>query len=425
MSKFAAVKDEGLRRALEDLDGSVGKAIEFKPAIDAVTSRAVKAEESITVLRTEVDTLKADLTKRENEIKDLMKRDRVAALGREGVRSKSRGLELLGMQLRRAACARLGVAVPDAFKGEDEVLRDFMSRATLSADGGAGGNYTIPTVTAGEIMDTLEEVSSLLALADFRPGLPGKMDMPTLTGRPGLQHKRATVDTNMTASAASIAQLAFDPDEGYVLLPIDNRWIQMSAIGLGTIGMPLVRDAIVQGLCNDLLNADGTASYNSITGALQDATAAYLQVLPNGKKSFADVTALDLSKAKAKALKRARGPRGRWVLSQDVLTSCYEMERMGKVPVVTFGNDGMPRIFGNEVEVEELMPDMAEDAVSKTFALFGDLATYMVGLVGGIQIEASRDALFLANQTAIRGVINFDIVRKPMASLIGLRTAAA
>jgi HK97 family phage major capsid protein len=417
--------NEEIKKALEELRALVGKNVDAVARIAAIEEAATKRDADAKAIRTEIEALRADLAKRENEIKELRQQGRVQSMQREGVTSKRRGLELMGMQIRAALSKRFAIPIPEAFASEAEQVRAFQARATMSADGGAGGNLTIPTVTASDLIDSLEEVSTLLSLADFRPGLPGKMDMPVLTGRPALLHKRATVDTNMTQSDASVSNVSFDPDEGYIFMPVDNRWIQMSAIGLGQIGFPLIQEGIISGIVNDLLNADGTASFNSITGALKVSDAAYLYVMPSGKKSIADLAPAHIAAAKAKALKRARGPRGRWIISQDVMNLAMEFDRLGKVPCVTYGNDGMPRIFGNQVEIEEYMPDLADDAASLPFALFGDLATYLVGLVGGIQLDASSDALFLRNQTALRGVINYDIVRKPVATLITVKTAAA
>jgi hypothetical protein len=75
----------------------------------------------------------------------------------------------------------------------------------------------------------------------------------------------------------------------------------MSAVRLGELSLRLLRDAVIDGLSYGILYADGTSSYNSMTGLLQEATAAYVSALPTGKTGFADLTKMDLSKAKAKA----------------------------------------------------------------------------------------------------------------------------
>ena len=91
--------------------------------------------------------------------------------------------------------------------------------------------------------------------------------------------------------------------------------------------------------------------------------------------------------------------------------------------VITYAQDGTARALQNPIVIDEGMPDAADSGAAKGFLGFGDLATYLVGMVGGIQIASSTDYLFGKNQTAFRGVVNMDIQRKPAATLIHLKTA--
>ena len=90
-----------------------------------------------------------------------------------------------------------------------------------------------------------------------------------------------------------------------------------------------------------------------------------------------------------------------------------------------FAQDGTPRILQNPVVIDEGMPDLAESDAGKAVMGFGDLATWMVGLIGGIQIAVSTEYLFGKNQTAFRGVLNMDIKRKPVATFMTIKTASA
>ena len=69
--------------------------------------------------------------------------------------------------------------------------------------------------------------------------------------------------------------------------------------------------------------------------------------------------------------------------------------------------------------------DLAADEANKAFLGYGDLATFLVGLVGGIQIGVSTEYLFGENQTAFRAIVNMDMKRKPSATYTILKTAAA
>jgi len=71
------------------------------------------------------------------------------------------------------------------------------------------------------------------------------------------------------------------------------------------------------------------------------------------------------------------------------------------------------------------MPGEDESAVATGFALYGDLATIMLAMVGGLQIASDASVKFDKNQTAFRATTIMDIKRKPVASLIVAKTAAA
>jgi HK97 family phage major capsid protein len=174
-----------------------------------------------------------------------------------------------------------------------------------------------------------------------------------------------------------------------------------------------------------LLRADGTATYNAITGMLNETTAAYVYSLPAGKTGFADLSAADLNKIKAKAYKRGRGPSARWIMDLEIQGVIEDLDRNGKVPVMTFGQNGSPKIKQNEVVIEEYMPGLDESAASTGFLGYGDPATFIVAMVGGMQIASDSSYLFGKNQTAFRATTIVDIKRKPVPTFILAKTAAA
>jgi HK97 family phage major capsid protein len=413
--------DPELKKMLEELRASVGKSVEVLPKIDAIEKRVIAGEASATEAKKALDELRSAMEAQKKEIDEIRKQARVQAIERDGVHERNQGLRMLGMQVRALLAQHLRVDVPAEFRGEAELLTQH--RATLQA-GSGGGSYLVPTITETEILDTVEELSDLLSRADFKPGLPGKMLLPTLTARPILRPKRSTVDTAATASDPAIGQISFDPDEMYIFFPVDNRVLQMSPVQLGSFCLDLVRDGAIEGLCKWLVEADGTASFNSLTGILNEAT--YLNTMPGGKKAFADLAKTDLTGLKAKTLKRGRGPRGVFLMAEDVFGVVEDMDRTGKVPVITYGQDGAPRILQNRVVIDESMPDLSTaEQAGKGFLGFGDLATYLVGLVGGIEIGTSDQVFFNKMQTCFRGVLNGSIVRKTVSTFRTLKTAAA
>ncbi len=421
--------NEEITKALESLRASVGvKNTEAAARIDAIEESAKTRAATEKQLRADIDALKEDIETQRKAIDEAKRKARQQALASDPVSESRRAIEILGMQVRAALAAHVRQDLPERFRPETEHLRSYNEqrnqRATLHAGSDAAGGYLVPTVAESELIDTVEEVSDLVGETDFQPGLPGPMDIPTLLGRPAFQHKRATVDTDMTVSSPSFGQMQFRPDEGYVFFPVDNMLLEMSAINLGLLSQTLIRDSVIEALAHDLVVADGSAAYNEITGILAEATAAYITRLPSGKKAFNDLAAMDLYRLRNSLLKRGRA-RGKWLMSHEILGLIIEFDRTGKERLLTVNNAGEYLLLQRPIVHDEDMPDLADSGANKTFMGFGDLATYLVGLVGGIKIAVSNEVFFNRNQTAFRGVINFQIKRKPVKTFGHLRTATS
>lgn len=413
--------DPKLQEMFDGLRTEIGKSAEAVQAVTAIQERVATGETNLKKAHDEIKIIRESYDAVQKEIESLKRETRVRAIARDGVTDRREGLALLGAQLRANLAHHLGLAIPERFAGEAEMVRDFQKRSTLNA-GATTGSYLVPTIVESEIMEAVEAVSPLVGMCDFQPGLPGKMDLPTLATRPSLTYKRTTIDTDATASDPVIGRVQFAPDEGYIFFPVDNILLEMSAVQLGSYCQTLIRDGILDGLSYAILNADGTSTYNSLTGVLKETTAGYISSLPGGKTAFSDVTKGDLTAAKAKALRKAQNI-GVWLVGAYILGLIEDFDRTGKREVITDGPSGL-RCLGNPVVVDAYMPTSSDSAAATGFAVFGDLKTMFVGLVGGIKIAVSTEVLFKRNQTGFRGVINFDIKRKPFAGLITLKTAA-
>jgi HK97 family phage major capsid protein len=414
--------------ALEAVRTAVNaKNVEALERLDKIEAKMTEADASAKDLRGQIDLVRQADDERTKAIEKLQREARLERAADRGPQSREQALAVFGAQCRQMLCRHVNSEIPTAFRGEVELIRSYqeLQRATLNADA-TGGSYLVPQVTESQVIEGIEEVSDILSLVDFMPGLPpaSKIIVPVLTGRPTLQVKRSTIDTNMTASDPTIGQLELEPDEAYIYFPIDNRLMQMSAVSLGTMMMNLLRDSAIQGMVNWLLLGDGTSSYNEVVGIL-NSHEDYTVVLPSGKLLYNDATANDARRVKKATLKRGRGPRGRWLMAEDVLGVFEDLDRTGKTKVVDFRDDGTATLLRNPVIFDEGMPDLSTAAQTDTiFAAFGDLATYVVGLVGGIQTAVSTEYLFGRNQTAMRAVLNLAIKRKPVKTLTALATAA-
>jgi HK97 family phage major capsid protein len=414
--------DPKIKEALDALRAELGKNVEAIARVDAIEKSAKETGAKLDVFKGELETIRAENKTREDAIKDLQQKSRSAALVKDPIHDAREALRMLGMMGRQLIARAKGLEIPADFKDEADLVRDYQAkRASLSATA-ASGSYLVPSITEANLIDTLEEISDLLNRVDFIPGLPaaGTITIPTLTTRPTLQFARATTDTKMTQSDAAFSYMTVSPAEAYLIFGVDNKLLTMSAIALGSLLNNLLRDSIIEGIVNALVSGDGTSTYNSITGILKEAT--YVTSMPSGKKAFSDLAKSDLTSLKSAVLKRGRA-RGVFLMSNDVLGIIEDMDRTGKIPVITYGQDGTPRIMQNPVVIDEGMPDLADTAAATGILGFGDLAAYLVGLVGGIQIASSQDARFEYNQTCFRGLVNMDIKRKPVNIFRLLKTA--
>jgi len=426
--------NEELKKEFEALKASLGKNVDALARVDQLETRVAAAEATaadVKAVRAELEKIQATVTEREQAIRKLQEEGRVQAVRPDPIIQRQESLEMLGMIVRQELARQNRMEIPALFRHETELVRKWneqiLARATVTPMA-TTGSYLVPTVTDRSIMDGLEEVSELLNLIDMVPGLPagGTFNFTFLSTRPSMQPARASSDTAFTASDPVFAQLQLSPKETYVFFPIDNKLFIMSAVALGGYFEGLVTQAMIDKLAYWTLRADGDATnYNSITGALNEATAAYVYSLPSGKTAFADLAAGDLTKAKAKCLKRGRGPRGRWLMDLEIQGVIEELDRTGKLPVIREREDGTYVIKQNPVVIEEHMPGLDESGAGKGFALYGDLSTIMLGMVGGLQIASDSSVKFDKNQTAFRGTTIMDIVRKPVATMIVLKTAAA
>ena len=270
--------DEQLKKEFEGIRGELKKNVDAIARVDALEAQIVTLAAGageVKLVRGELEKIRQVVDEREKAIRELKEQGRVQQLRADPIQRKEEALIMLGMIVRQELARANGFEIPAAFKDETQLVRSYreqvLARATITPMS-TTGSYMVPTVTDRSIMDAIEEVSSLLSLVDLNTGLPagGTFNFTFLATRPVMQPKRAGTDTAMSASDPVFAQLQLSPNETYVFFPIDNKMFAMSAIALGGYFEGLCRDAMIDKLAYWALRADGTATYNSITGLLKD-----------------------------------------------------------------------------------------------------------------------------------------------------------
>ena len=411
-----------IRELVTGIREEIGKNhTDLQAKLDAIETARTAEKADLGKLIEDLAEVKAQATERENTIREIERRNNLK-LEADPVHKREQAVALFGMMCRRELARGLRIDLPDRYNKERETVegyvREFHTRATLDEQTAAGG-YFMPTQLVLDLYDTLEQVSALLGAVDFQTGVPTKGTYPTLTGRPTLQPKRASSDTKMTASDASFSQFTWDTDEAYIYFPVDNWMFELSPIQLGTRMVQLCRDAYSQGLVDWLVNADGTAAYNSNTGILNDT----VNPVAMAGGTFESLTNADLRLTMRAVLLRARA-RGAFLTSPYAIDVLEELDRTGKVPVLRETTDGY--MIKGKVHIEdEGMPDDTASGAGKPFIAFGDPKTWGVILAGaGLRIASDASYLFGNNQTAFRATGHVDIVRKPGNTWALLKTKA-
>lgn len=423
----AKLEREAASKRITDLIGGIREELgkqntDLQAKLDAIERAREAASADLGKVRAELDALKAEAAQREATIREIERRNNLR-LEQDPAHTREQALAMLGMLFRREHARVHNVEIPERFAKEREAVsayvRELHNRATLGEQTTQGG-YFMPSVLQLDIYDTLEQVSALLSAVDFQSGVPTKGSYVTLVGRPTLQPKRATTDTDLTQSNPAFGTFDWDTDEAGFAFPIDNWMFELSPIDLGRRLVPLCRDAYIQGLCDWLINGDGTASYNSVTGILADTA----NVVRMTGSAFADLTNDDLRKLMRGVLLRARA-RGAFLTGPYAVDVLEGIDRQGKVPILRETGDGYS-VKGKVHLEDEGMPDETDSGANKAFLAFGDPKTWGVVLAGqGLRIAYDASYGFRQNQTWYRALAHVDIVRKPGNTWALLKTKAA
>jgi len=419
-------KDDGLGKVRELISGireDIGtQHTDLQAKLDGIEKARETEAGDLGKLREELEGIKTQADEREKSIREIEQKNSLR-LERDPAQKREQGLIVLGAMVRSHLCAGMRSEVPSQFASERELVDGYMreshERATLDETTAAGG-YFVPTVLVMDLYNTLEEVSQLLSVVDFQTGVPTKGTGVTLTGRPTLQPKRATSDTKMTQSDPAFGQYSWDTDEAHIYFPVDNWMLQLSPIQLGQRMLAVLRDAYVGGICDWLINADGSATYNGNTGMLSDA----VNAVAMAAGTFESLSNADLRKVMRSVLLRARRM-GAFVGGGYVVDVLEEVSRTGKMPILREKGDGSYSLKGKLFIEDEGMPDEVDSGAGKALLGFGDPKTWAVTLAGsGIQLAADTSYRFAYNQTAFRAVGHLSIDRKPGKTWALLNTKA-
>lgn len=408
---------------LKTVRADIGKEnAELGQRIDKITAEVAKTGETNAALRKELDAVKTRADEIEKSVADHRKSARLEAFRRQGIKDDGHARHVVGILIRDQFCHDVPkfADVIRRSAGELDDVKQF--RATMLESGAATGSNVVPTGLLLDLVDTLEASQDIVADAEIRVNLPGNVDIPTIVSRPTFNHKRASKANALNKVAPGFGKISLRPEEGTIIFDIDNQLMAMSPMDLGTIFVRLMNEAQAGAYSYDIVKGDGTDTFNGITGFMNVTDVEDLFTLPAGKVAFQDIAYQDFWSIVAKVLARAAA-RGRWYMSRDILGIVAAIQTTNKqVPLLRF-EGGMRSLLERPIRLGEDFPLATASAPSTPFMAFGDLSSYVVGVMGTPSISFSEHARHEYNQTQARLVSYFDIQRKHLKGMCAVKTA--
>lgn len=172
--------------------------------------------------------------------------------------------------------------------------------------------------------------------------------------------------------------------------------------------------------------ADGTATYESITGVCKTAADnSKLVTLGAGKTAPSDAVIADFRALRRKVNSAAR-KRGKYYLNHTWETRLRDFNTQADPNIFMYRPDGSATLDGHEIVWVEVMQEYTEDAAASAYlAVFGDLQWWWFGERGTQRIDFSEHVFFENDQLATRFLEEIDFDYASLEAAAVLKTPAS
>lgn len=248
----------------------------------------------------------------------------------------------------------------------------------------ADGATLLPTVVQDEIDTIANEYGVIRQVARRFNHIRGTLKRGGATGT--LPASAVAEGGAITASMRQFQAIELNPQKWAVIVP----WTFEANLELATQILSDVNREIAESFAkaeDDAgLNGDGTATYNSITGVLNNANVGQL-TLASGNTSFADITPDNLVLARNEVPSSLRKS-GVYVFHPD-MEAIFLTKKDGQGAYIFDYQvvDGVPTLKGRPVFYTESLPGLDQDAVSTDFGVYGDFRYWIMALGAGMSAE--------------------------------------
>lgn len=361
------------------------------------------------------------------EVKKLLKArmQERSVLRRKGQLSEKAAAELGGtFVLLLAKANKLDACIPEqalrtALLSETKGLFGIDTEKTLSTS-----DIPLPTTYFSEIKDLIAEYGVIRNKMMPWPLSGGTDKPPRLKTRFGLTSVAMAAQLAQKGVQIEFASLESHKLGGLIYTPRELREQSIVALGQYIAKLAAVAAAQVEDEYGFL--ADGTATYDSISGVVKVATTNNkVRNLAVAKTKASDVVTADLRAVFGLVNSRVRST-GEWYLNNTWEAYLPELNTQANQYTFRYNNAGEALLFGRKINWTEVLAPYSEDAnPGAAIAVFGALDYWWFGTrPGGLRIDESSDFAFDYDLIATRIIEEFDFDYMATDAVAAVKTGA-
>ncbi len=288
------------------------------------------------------------------------------------------------------------------------------------------GDIPLPTAYASQVVELVYKYGTARRLMTVYPLGMATTKLPRLKlGEP--QFSFVQTSGVIAEKVPQVEFVTFSPGKAGGIVRIPSEIDADSIVAIGQfVARYIAREmALWEDYC--LFLADGTATYNSITGiALRSTTDGYVILLPAGKTAPSDITIDNLRDLRS------------MVHGAVLATAKYMMHPTMEAKLVRFNTLNNPNVYqrsqggqpatldGFPIEWVPIMPTYGLSANPGAAPVhFGDPNFWYMGERASMSVETSREVFFATDEIAIRALERFDQQQMGKQSTASLVLAAA
>jgi len=270
----------------------------------------------------------------------------------------------------------------------------------------------LPTTVINTIQDVAKEVGIARRLATTYTIITGDAKVPNVSGR--LTAFAVNEAAEIKARKAAFSSVTLDPKKWGVISPWSSEMnIEIGAQFIQKV-VQLAAEAFADLEDQSVFTADGTATYHSLTGLLNNGSIGE-HLMATGDGAFTDIDYDDLLTMRQQPAVGVRR-RGAYVFHHDFEVQFLKLKD-GAGQYIFPRESGVNNIAGRPVYYTEAMPDLADTALSTSFGLYGDFSYVTMGL--GQSLTAT-----LLTEASIKDVDDSTVIRLGMTDSMALRFIA-